>query len=90
MNCLDCEYHQVIRDPDPDDWFCSDDLAVVCSLTPNPERDVISRWTSDHSRFKAITKSCRPHYLKKESTTPSWCPLNLGEMENGETKEARK
>ena len=87
MNCIDCQFHYIIKDPDPDDWFCSDDVAVICTLTPNPERDLESKYTSDHSEFRAITRSCRPFYVKKESTTPMWCPLNLGELENGETKE---
>jgi len=29
-NCLDCPFHEVRRDPDPDDWFCIDDVKVVC------------------------------------------------------------
>lgn len=87
-SCLDCSHHQVIRDPDPDDWFCSDDLAIVCRLTLNPDKDPNSKWVSSRNDFRAITVSCRPHYLKKESDTPPWCPLNLGEKEDGETKEA--
>jgi len=31
-NCLDCPYHKVLPDPDPDDWFCDDDVKVVCVL----------------------------------------------------------
>ena len=29
-NCMDCPHHDVQRDPDPDDSFCSDDVKVVC------------------------------------------------------------
>ncbi len=29
-NCMDCPFHQVEMDPDPDDWFCDDDVKVVC------------------------------------------------------------
>lgn len=29
-NCIDCGYHEIIPDPDPDDWFCDDDVKVVC------------------------------------------------------------
>ena len=29
-NCLDCPFHSVERDPDPDDWFNDDDVKVVC------------------------------------------------------------
>lgn len=30
-NCTECENHKVVPDPDMDDWFCDDDVAVVCS-----------------------------------------------------------
>ena len=30
-NCIDCTHHKVMRDPDPSDWFCDDDVKVVCS-----------------------------------------------------------
>ena len=32
-NCIDCPHHRVEADPDPNDWFCSDDIKVVCSLS---------------------------------------------------------
>jgi hypothetical protein len=28
--CIDCPHHEVRSDPDPDDWFCDDDVKVVC------------------------------------------------------------
>ncbi|WP_415913388.1 hypothetical protein [Neptuniibacter sp. QD37_11] len=73
-SCLDCPKHQVIPDPDPDDWFCDDDKAVVCKLALNDERDTSSKWASDHSVYRSIARSARPHHLKKESNTPDWCP----------------
>lgn len=30
-NCMDCPHHRVEADPDPDDWFCDDDIKVVCT-----------------------------------------------------------
>ena len=27
-NCIDCSSHQVLPDPDPNDWFCDDDVKV--------------------------------------------------------------
>lgn len=30
-NCLDCPHHNVLPDPDPDDWFNDDDMRVVCT-----------------------------------------------------------
>lgn len=74
-NCLQCPNHQVINDSDPYDSFCSDDLAVVCILSKNLERDPQSRYVADKQEFRCITRSCRPHHLKKESDIPKWCPL---------------
>lgn len=32
-NCIDCPFHSVRPDPDPDDWFNDDDVKVVCTKT---------------------------------------------------------
>ena len=29
-NCIDCPFHDVLPDPDPNDWFCDDDVKVIC------------------------------------------------------------
>lgn len=31
-NCTKCKEHKVLMDPDPNDWFCDDDVKVVCSI----------------------------------------------------------
>jgi len=31
-NCIDCLAHRVLPDPDPHDWFCDDDMKVVCNI----------------------------------------------------------
>lgn len=30
-NCTHCPCHKVMSDPDPDDWFCDDDVKVRCT-----------------------------------------------------------
>ena len=30
-NCADCRFHKVLPNPDPDDWFCDDDVRVYCT-----------------------------------------------------------
>lgn len=30
-NCTQCEFHEVLPDPDPYDWFCDDDVKVICT-----------------------------------------------------------
>lgn len=32
-NCTNCEDHIVLPDPDPHDWFCDDDVKVLCKIT---------------------------------------------------------
>ena len=58
-NCMDCAHHEVLSDPDPNDWFCDDDKKVICKNKNN----------------KIITNACRPYNLRKECDTPKWCPL---------------
>ena len=31
-NCIHCHNHKVMPDPDLNDWFCDDDVKVVCLL----------------------------------------------------------
>jgi hypothetical protein len=73
-SCITCGAHQVIPDPDPHDWFCDDDLAVVCTNVLNPKRDMTSDYMADTSEHRTITVSCRPYNIEKETKIPSWCP----------------
>ena len=57
-NCTNCSAHKVLPDPDPHDWFCDDDVKVVCT----------------EANYKQITCACRPYNIKKECETPDWCP----------------
>lgn len=60
--CAICANAKTFPDPDPDDWFCDDDVKVLCMA--HPDR-------------KQITCACRPYMVAKEcSYTPSWCPQN--------------
>ena len=59
-NCYECQFRTVESDPDPDDWFCDDDVKVVCSKNND----------------KVITSACRPYNIQKECKgIPDWCPL---------------
>ena len=73
-SCLECDSHLVIDDPDPRSSSFNDDKAVVCTEAKNNSKKIFSRYKADRSKFRAITVSCRPNNLKKESTIPSWCP----------------
>jgi len=59
-NCTQCPHHKVLPDPDPLDWFCDDDVKVVCLLFPEERQ---------------ITCACRPYQVEKECSVPKWCPL---------------
>jgi len=74
-NCLDCPLHQVLPDPDPDDWFNDDDCASVCTRTKNELQDNMAKWFIRRSDFRPITVSARPYQVRKESESPDWCPL---------------
>jgi len=73
-SCMDCSEHEVINDRDPHDWFCDDDVAVVCKLVKNEAKAYGSLHPSDWNDFKSITTGCRPYNMKKEATVPTWCP----------------
>lgn len=75
-NCTQCPHHKVVADPDPYDWFCDDDCAVICTMKKSrAER---------HERFgglRPVTVACRPYMTAKETAPPpDWCPLNSQKM----------
>lgn len=74
-NCLDCPKHAKINDRDPDDWFCDDDQAVVCTGALDTACDPKSKWLSDRHPNRKVSRSCRPYKLREESARPEWCPL---------------
>lgn len=74
-NCMDCPESSVIPDPDPDDWFCDDDCAVVCRKTPNEKRNTTSRHAAEQSQYRAVTVACRPYNRRREADRPEWCPM---------------
>ena len=66
-NCIDCSNHVVLPDPDPNDWFCDDDVKVVCR--------------HEKAMNRQITCACRPYNTRNECDVPLWCPL-LGGSQN--------
>lgn len=74
-NCIDCDFHKVINDPDPYDSFCMDDMAVVCTKMKNENQNLNSKYLSDRQEHFIVTTSCRPYNIRKESTKPTFCQL---------------
>lgn len=72
--CIDCSFHKVIPDPDPTDWFCADDAAIVC-LKEQQDIDLKSKWASDRQDRKVVSGSLRPYQVNKVSP-PIWCPIS--------------
>jgi hypothetical protein len=80
-NCTECPAHKIVSDPDPHDWFCDDDCAVVCQHTKSRAKR--------HKRFggfRTITSACRPYEVKKECTVPDWCPLKVVKVKANQKK----
>lgn len=61
--CTKCPEHQILSDPDLFDWFCDDDVKVVCKATKRKKNEV--------------TVACRPYNVDKECPIPKWCPKKL-------------
>jgi hypothetical protein len=76
-NCTECKYHKVIPDPDLTDSFNRDDVAVVCIKMQNDDYDPKHKYIANRQKSKLITVACRPYHVKKESSIPDWCPLEL-------------
>lgn len=58
-NCTQCNEHEVLPDPDPNDWFCYDDVKVVCNI--------LSKHITVACRPYNIKKECdTPNWCPKE------------------------
>ena len=73
-NCTQCPHVLIVNDRDPNDWFCDDDTAVLCSLTPWEKGDLGPNAGGTWA-YKPVTVSCRPYQIEKETLVPVWCPL---------------
>jgi hypothetical protein len=71
MKCVDCEYHMVVDDPDPNDWFNRDDVAIICKAVEieKDPNDFVDRWG-----YKSVCGALRP-YQPNTIESPKWCPL---------------
>ena len=75
-SCIQCEFHKIVNDKSPDDWFNDDDEAVLCSKSSNVNFEKSA--VGDLFRYRPITVSCRPYQTEKETTPiPSWCPMGF-------------
>lgn len=68
FGCAICAHAKIYADPDPDDWFCDDDVKVICdAVSTNINGEPINK--------NVITCACRPYNIVTEcSRIPDWCP----------------
>lgn len=72
-SCIQCPAHRVVADPDPFDWFCDDDCAVLCTKSEKKPEQLGSG--AYRCVEPMVTVGCRPYNLEKETPPPDWCPL---------------
>lgn len=82
MNCLDCNFHKIIEDPDPyeeinNGFKIKSDIAVVCAKEKNKNKMSDAIWNHARNDYRIITCCCKPVDIREESETPKWCPLDL-------------
>lgn len=58
-NCTECPHHEIQSDPDPEDWFCDDDVKVYCKV----------------AKKHATTGCRPYNAKKETAPVPTWCPL---------------
>lgn len=70
--CNRCVYSKIVQDPDPNDSFNYDDTAIVCTITPAFDGQLLSQ---AGIKFKnaLVASALRPYEIKK-ITRPIWCP----------------
>lgn len=78
--CIECPFHKIIPDPDPNDWFNADDEAIVCTKTKR-EPDLNSQHQVDKIGYRPIDVALRP-YQTKNVQTPQWCPISKMNIRN--------
>lgn len=67
--CAICVHAQTYPDPDPFDWFCDDDVKVICEAVP------LGVNGEPMGGKNQITGACRPYMVVAEcSYIPEWCP----------------
>lgn len=73
--CNSCLHVKLVSDPDPDDWFNNDDLALVCKLMKPLENQFLSQAGLPYENA-LIASALRPYEVNKINR-PSWCPLAI-------------
>lgn len=61
-NCMDCIHKNIQSDPDPDDWFCDDDMKLLCKINYR----IVTRGCRPHQLRKECEVPSWCKFLKKE------------------------
>ena len=85
-HCVQCPFHLIVPDPDPDDWFEDDDETLICT---HPEckkeyTETQKQYYSDRGLLEigCVIESGNRSYQTSKITVPCFCPL----LKNHETK----
>jgi len=73
-NCSRCPNSMAEADPDPHDWFCSDDVRIRCTIANQDNPRTLENGALCVGE-PYITVACRPHHIEEECEIPDWCPL---------------
>jgi hypothetical protein len=73
-SCIECPFHKVIPDPDLDDWFNDDDMAVICTKEKNELKGKFNS-PAYQQEHRIVESSLRPHEVKGIDYIPVWCPF---------------
>ena len=76
-NCTKCKDRIKISDPDPGDWFRDGDMAVVCSISDNPDMDKKSKYAADRQDRRVVQGGIGP-WDWDGIGVPKWCPKGYG------------
>lgn len=76
-SCIKCKEHKNIPDPDPFDWFRDGDMAVVCSMSKNPDMDKEAKYACDRQDRRVVQGGVGP-FDWDGIKVPKWCPKGYG------------
>lgn len=78
--CYQCPFCKILPDPDPDDWFCDDDVKMICTHKDRGEhkKEEVNQYffkVAEENKHlgRYICGGLRP-YEVKGNYVPDWCP----------------
>lgn len=76
-NCQDCPFHRNVTTQYTGDSFDMVDEDTLCVHPVSAASRYAERAAYVDVRGRVVTGSNRPWQIRKESTVPAWCPLQV-------------